>query len=365
VLYVPVVHGTHLGHRTGFIRWAKKGDGYVPDFAAMQRLMDLYEKHCGRPKVVVLHVWKPQYGSTSLFRGAQVKDREPVVVTEIDRETGAMRDLEAPLFALDGARRLVKARGWDERWVLLGQGYDSRPVKQTLTFFNRIAPGMRWNVYSHWVKDPGPEDGRLVVNDGRLEVGFREEVSGGALPELSAKYPDVPERKYYVAGGHRIEVLTWSSPTAWRNLPNMTGTFCRIGLDFWPVTRRRGRLKSVFNTGVCGSWLYKSNPVRMTEPGPDGAVPTVRFRMLREGVQETEARIAIARALPGLEEAGAARLRRLLDERVTARRVAAALTQAQISLDWLGLTAREFAAAAELAGDPPGPAWDAPPEAGP
>ncbi|MFO8013532.1 MAG: DUF6067 family protein, partial [Phycisphaerae bacterium] len=84
VLYVPVVHGTHLGHRTGMLRWVRKGDGWAPDFTAMQRYMDLYEKHCGRPKVVVLCVWKPQYGSKSLFRGAQVKQREPVVVTELD-----------------------------------------------------------------------------------------------------------------------------------------------------------------------------------------------------------------------------------------------------------------------------------------
>ena len=40
------------------------------------------------------------------------------------------------------------------------------------------------------------------------------------------------------------------------------------------------------------------------------------------------------------------------------------LTQAQISLDWLGLTAREYAAAAELAGERGEGKWSSPPRPG-
>ncbi len=59
----------------------------------------------------------------------------------------------------------------------------------------------------------------------------------------------------------------------------------------------------------------------ITEPGPNGAVGTVRLEMLREGIQECEARIAIERALlaravpaPLAEECTA-----LLVERMAAR----------------------------------------------
>jgi hypothetical protein len=194
-----------------------------------------------------------------------------------------------------------------------------------------------------------------------MEVGYREIVAGGVLPELHPEYPDLPEYEFISAGAHRIQVLDWSSPTAYRNLPNMTGTLCRIGLDFWPVVPVDGRMRSVFNSRICGAWLYKSNPTAILAPGPDGAVPTVRFQMLREGVQETEARIHICKSLHKLPEDQQERYRQLLRERGIARGVAGALTQSQISLDWLGLTAREYAAAAELSGEENVGRWDSPP----
>ena len=52
-------------------------------------------------------------------------------------------------------------------------------------------------------------------------------------------------------------------------------------------------------------------------PGPEGAVPTARFEMLREGVQECEARLFIEKALAGgrLPAALAGKCRALLKER--------------------------------------------------
>ena len=46
---------------------------------------------------------------------------------------------------------------------------------------------------------------------------------------------------------------------------------------------------------------------------------------------------------------------------LAALHVAVSLTQAQISLDWLGLTSRMYAAAAEIAGEISEGRWDAPP----
>jgi len=68
--------------------------------------------------------------------------------------------------------------------------------------------------------------------------------------------------------------------------------------------------------------------------------------MLREGVQEAEAWIAVARAIQKLPERQRKKYEHLLTEREVARRVAGVLTQAQISLDRLGLSSRMYAAAA-------------------
>ena len=359
-LFIPVVLNTHLGHRTGMVQWTKGWFGYKPNFDVLERFMDLYEKHCGPPKVICLIVWKPQYGNKARFRGAQVKDKEPVMVTFLDKDTGKMTPMQAPMFGeagsekfwkalINGVRKRVRKRGWDERALMIGQGFDSRPLKPVVEFFEEIAPGMRWTVLSHWVGDPRPKDGKLIALPG-IEVGFREECAGGVLPELHKDYPNVPKREYLCAGGHRIELLTWSSPTSYRNLVYQTGTFCRIGLDFWPIVKdpRRDRLRSIFNSGICGYWLYKSNPVEIIAPGPDGPVPTVRFQMLREGLQETEAHILIRKSVHELSEEKQKECRRVLGEWGAARGIANTLTQAQISMDWLGLTERLFAAAAEV-----------------
>ena len=373
VLFVPIVHKTHMGHETGFIRWVARGGAYEPDYGALERLMDLYAGHCGPPKVICLIVWKPQYGSKASFRGAQVKTREPIVVTRLDPKTGGMSPMEAPMFGADGSegfwktmfdgvRAIVRKRGWDENTLLLGQGFDSRPLRETVDFFHKVAPGMRWNVFSHWVRDSRPEDGKLVLSNGMV-VGYREQAAGAPLPVLHPDWPNHPRYDFLAAGSHRMDVVEWSPPTSWRNVANMTGTFCRNGLDFWPVVERDGRRRKIFNSGICGAWLYRGNPVSFVAPGPKGTLSTVRFQMFREGIQETEARIFLAERLGSLPEERQRRCRELLAEREVARSVGRALTQAQISLDWLALTAREYAAAAELAGARPDATWTSPPPA--
>lgn len=371
VLLVPVIHDTHLGHRTGFVRWVRNGGNHEPEFSAMERLIDLHIRHCGKPKVIVLNVWKPQYGSRAKFRGAQIKDLESILVTLLDAGTRAMSGFEAPMFGSEGseefwgkmiagAGRVVAARGLDERCLVLGQAFDSRPVEGVVEFFSKIAPGMRWDVFSHYVGDPPPRDGKLEVSG--LPVGFREVVGRHTLPALGAEYPDVPTTDYVSCGANRIDVLTWSSPTSYRNLPNLTGTFGRIGLDFWRVTSRRGRPASVFNSGYCGYWLYKSNPVEIAAPGPKGPLPTARYQMLREGVQDVEARIAIAMSLHKLPEGERDRFQRILRGHSAARAIGAIMSQAQLSLDWLGLASRTYDAAAELAGEKCEGSWDDPPD---
>jgi hypothetical protein len=138
--------------------------------------------------------------------------------------------------------------------------------------------------------------------------------------------------------------------------------FGRVGLDYWPVDGR-----PLIGRHERWETLYRDNPRAIAVAGPDGALPTVRYQMLREGVQEAEARIVIAGALAredAEETLGAdlaKRCRDLLDQRRAARggfgparggapRPAARdLPEAQVSCDWLGLTAGLYAAAGEVA----------------
>jgi hypothetical protein len=107
--------------------------------------------------------------------------------------------------------------------------------------------------------------------------------------------------------------------------PGIKG-FDRIGADFWPVLKgKRGS-----GAPICGrypecAWgqlrINLGSP-SVLAPGKDGAVTTMRFEMLRQGLQQAEARVFIERillnpaekAMLGKEEA--ARIQKILDDRV-------------------------------------------------
>ena len=93
-------------------------------------------------------------------------------------------------------------------------------------------------------------------------------------------------------------------------------------------------------------------------PGPDGPVATVRFEMIREGVQEAEARICIEKALANpalrqkLGEDRAAALQGLLDQRT--RDILRAKAGSDCAWLWYASLIQErsdqlYAAAAEVA----------------
>jgi hypothetical protein len=102
----------------------------------------------------------------------------------------------------------------------------------------------------------------------------------------------------------------------------------------------------------------------LLEPGPDGPVPTVRFQMFREGVQDMELRWKMIRALLAKPEDQRKPYRDLLDEHLRwdlwARNI---LGQFELQYDWRAYAARVQQAAAELAGEPTQARWETPPAA--
>jgi hypothetical protein len=96
--------------------------------------------------------------------------------------------------------------------------------------------------------------------------------------------------------------------------------FGRMGADFWPVLKdRRGRkVGGLGERYPYASWRNLDIFVALLAPGPDGAVSTARYEMMREGVQECEARIFIERAIVEKKISGELlrRCQEALDERV-------------------------------------------------
>jgi hypothetical protein len=387
VLQAPVVTRNQFNWRLPLVRFVKAGDALRPDFTLFNKYLDLYVKHCAPPKVISVYIWDRAFGKemASSYEGRQIAqldvDRTPVAkqplkVQVVDPKTGATTEADAPQLSdpdaesfykplLDGLKGLVEKRGWPASCVVLGLGGDLRPSKNIGERVRRWAPYARWNLLSHFTGDPGSffykgpnneplKSGKLIAV-GDLEVGLKEHPYWGCL-FVFAPVKTLEQRLAQPAEFIDLPTLRWhwqdySPPLIFRMLALQYGSMGRIGLDFWLKDRDAARNTSYFTASSS-----------LTVPGPDGALPTVRFQMVREGVQDMELRWSIVRAYAKLPDAQRKPYRDLLDDVVS--RVAWGrdyLSQHELSYDWPAYAARVQAAAAELAGVKTEATWDRPP----
>jgi hypothetical protein len=234
---------------------------------------------------------------------------------------------------MNGVRELVRRRGWREETILLGYANDRRPDEGTVAFYKKHAPYARWAIWTHGRGDPSPRDGRLTLNG--MEIGHYMHPyctdlayprAGGIMGGWDLAFPEYSNPRKYI--------YQYSPLTQWRNFAGaltLTGGrrfrrrghsacgFAHVGLDYWDLGAGGGLLLK-WHGNAWGNF-YRNGPRSIVAPGPRGPVGTVRLEMLREGMQECEARIAIEKALVAEELPAdlAARCVALLTERIKAR----------------------------------------------
>ena len=324
VVFVPLGAETEYGNSESMVLWVPakrppppkdadeedlpKGPYYTHDFTRVEKYLDVAMEHLGKPNFVVVGVWQfCEFGKSPR-------------ITLLDPKTGRRRTIEGPKHGTDESKAfwdpvltrmkaILKQRGLDGR-MLLGYISDRVPGKATVGVFHKILPRVSWQGQRH-----PPRGAEYLVHDGGWKpVLYQSNVWG------CGSFPDPTVRRHYgwkysdgVAGG----VRTWlnrgvydrDAVVAYRGLSenillsNRRGQG-QIGADFWPApaakpgTRRRGTLYSRYphsqNVGA-GNKGVTAN--QLLYPGPAGAVPTVRFEILREGIQECEARIFLEKLL--------------------------------------------------------------------
>jgi hypothetical protein len=151
---------------------------------------------------------------------------------------------------------------------------------------------------------------------------------------------------------------TLAGPMAFRTNPLTYGRWGQLGIDSWPDTNRSARLILIWGSTV--NWLAAR--------GPNGLLPTVRFQMIREGLQDFESSMDVMEkivAMPAEQQAAhraALDLRRELMDRINNIGSSALHAPAtEFSRDWHSLFARYHEAAAALAGVKTGARWESPP----
>jgi len=152
-----------------------------------------------------------------------------------------------------------------------------------------------------------------------------------------------------------------STPEAYRTHAWWTGNTVQYGLDYW---RLSGNSRLPVGAGL--GMLFSSMPVSMTAPEPDGPVPTVRFQMFREAVQEAEAWLTIVGTCVDRKDDEAKAYMALYRDAVKlyARGGGvenSAVPLAKLSLGWPGAIARAYEAAGELTGATSDATWQQPP----
>jgi hypothetical protein len=347
VLHIPLIAQTNSGNEQSMVRWIKKPDGtYGYDFSIMDKYLDYAEKYMGKPKIVAFIAWEIYLATPA----REVTDRDPnsegswqaarwdlrgkgPAVTLLDPETKKLSLGNLPRFEDQAAatrawrplfielHRKMAQRGL-ENTMLLGMASDYSPTKPEMQTLENVSGNLPWIIHTH--------GGSHVELSDKAKVAYTAYVWDNVFPR------DPSKGRYY--GWARPELIVdFQRFTALNEWPlasilefpelQITGKqrgVGRIGADFWPVIKdKRGERRGwVWDQYRASLWHSCNLESHMLDPGPDGPVATSRYEMLREGVQQCEARIAIEKSLldnHSRSELGAdlaTQCQKLLDDRV-------------------------------------------------
>ena len=342
VLFIDLMAETEYGSAQSMVLWVKPegvtldGEWWkkcTHDFTRVEKYVAQAVKHFGKPRFVVLGVWQPCERKT----GSRV--------SVLDAKTGKIENVRGPKHGsreslafwkpvLKGVREIVTGAGVDRRGILLGYGSDSVPDLKTARVFLDILPRAGWQVAQH---SPRGTDHIRCAGGESVAVRYTSNVWGSednADPEVRRVYGW--NHTYALRRGLRtwLDRTTYDSASyaRFRCLSEqvlMAGRpgLGQIGADFWPPpARKRGayRLRSLYSrfphSANVGSGNRGCTTNQLLYPGPDGAAATIRFELVRENIQECEARIFLEKLLIlkhmcPLSQDLAAKAQAVLDER--------------------------------------------------
>lgn len=345
IVYVPLIAETNFGNEQSMVRWIKKGPNkYNYDFTVMEKYLDAAEKNLGKPRIVVANVWdvymlEKDRGAPGSLDARWQAERErghrklvygqgPIVTTR-DPASNKAENVILPRYTEPGSeamwnslfeqlRQRLAKRGLDKA-LMLGLMTDVWPTKEEVGFMAKVAPGAPWAIHSHGGGGP------MVYN--LAKVGYRIRVWGikHAVDRslMGWKQSTLLNRYWRQRTFNAYPTAMWRQLSEFAVTGNQRGTG-RLGGDFWKVLRdKKGqRVGRIYARYPQSNWRNLDIYVSLLSPGLEGPGLTHHYVHFVEGVQESEARISIERALsnpalkaklpPGLAD----RCKATLDERL-------------------------------------------------
>ena len=312
-----------------------------PDFSFAERYLREIMQHAGPLDAISLVVWSPQLPVLAGGRG-QLPERLPVTFVD---ENGNFAPGDLPMYGppatealwrtvFEEARAVLDRVGMTDTIITVGVGSDDRPNRDTVDFFNRVAPGIGWYLLTHGRGDPQPRGDKMII--GNMNVTYylspfgpfrnRRDRRPALIGGWDNEFRQITSQRFGLLEPDRplINFRTsaeGSTEGPWRG-------FAGAGLDHWvvdphPVTGRRE--STMIQHGRGWPRMHTGNTKAIAGHGPEGALGTTRFEMLLEGIQDAEARITIERVLSNTTHRGrlprgrAAEMEAFLYERVNNR----------------------------------------------
>ncbi|MFO7897829.1 MAG: hypothetical protein R6V58_02085, partial [Planctomycetota bacterium] len=303
--YVRLLNRTHFGESQTMVRHVRTGDGWRRDYTVFDRYLGLLVEHQGKPEVVVLYLW-----SRYTARGKAPR------VSRLDPETGEVTEMTTPAYGTPEGEAFwkpvveeiierVTERGIPNHAVMLGLVGDFTGIrKDKVAFFKKIAPGVRWVWQGHGYSSSihgVPTGYATTVWNAHAPPPPWQGHRYGWRAEPGARIGAQFARDIWRHRGLAIYRMT----TPWNVIAGRRGVG-RLGGDIWNVidpgskvgAGRHGAGGSLINRWPAfGTWGQLVVRSAFLAPGENGAIPTTPFEMLREGIQDCEARIFIENAL--------------------------------------------------------------------
>jgi hypothetical protein len=288
-LNVPVLSFTEFGNLDDSpIRISRTRDGgYTCDFTILDRYLDLAIRHLGVPRVINFVLNQPGRPGDARFVSA------PLQVHVLDGRTGKkvlldvgrkMPPAERRRFFGDVATAIyghMKTRSL-ENSIYWGLPWDGEADPALPALLAGFVPSVRWARFSHGFR-PNETFTAVATLFGH-EIGLTSR-KGWKQPVLHMVYPRNQ--------GSVITCFGSGQPFLYRLLPDRllvagANGVARLGADYWADTWLKGWKGRLWMPGLPCRYLFY--------PAAAGAETSVRFEMLREGLQEAEARIFLEQA---------------------------------------------------------------------
>jgi hypothetical protein len=285
------------------ILFRREGDTRVPEWKPLERYLDLYEKHCGRPLFLAVNVWNYNLYRRDFGRGTGGREEdESKTVAIAELQGNAIVSTDVPMYGrpgseavwqpvFDGLAALLKKRGWPDSCLLLGTGGDMWPSPATVEFFKALAPQAQWRVLSHGSGAPRwsySDESRIQPNG--MICGYYE--SARRIPNNRVRVAGHP-----VTCNSRDDVGT--RPATYRGLAAILDLECGYdgvcwkGIDYWTYKTAEGTQRNPLKSYSDFGNMVGGTPRAICHPGPHGAVATQQYENFREGLQECEALYAL------------------------------------------------------------------------